>query len=108
MRALFNTCVHMSVCVCSLAFHSFSLRPPLSSPPLSLLVSFFKCKGGAQSLCVCLDGMRGLEMARLPPGGPFLSFTRREATISTVSPRRGESTKMCRRELYSGVRDPLR
>ena len=88
MRALFNTCAHMSVCVCSLAFHSFSLRPPLSSPPLSLLVSFFKCKGGTNTVCVCVwMGGGGLEMARPPPGGPFLSFTRREATIIADPPR---------------------
>ena len=57
VRALFNTCVHMSVCVFACVL-SFSLRSSLPLPLLSLLVSFFKCKGGTQYVCVCLDVMR--------------------------------------------------
>ena len=66
--------IHVYTCLCVYSCLSLSLRPPPPPcPPLSLLVSFFKCKGGAQSLCVCvwMDAARDIETPQTPPGSLY-------------------------------------
>ena len=86
MRALFNTCVHMSVCV----FACVSLFQPASSSsfsPPSPLVSFFKCKGGTNTVCVCvwMDAARVTETPQ-PPQGSLYRGTCPEGLHLTFQP----------------------
>ena len=55
LHALFNT-IHVYTCLCVTACVSLSACVffLLLSPPISLLVSFFKCQGEPQSVCVCV------------------------------------------------------
>ena len=80
--------IHVYTCLCVCSCLSFSLRSPPPSPPLSLLVSFFKCKGVTNTVCVCV--WMGCGDWKWPdaPQRAISVNTRREATIITFLPRK--------------------
>ena len=80
VRALFNTCVHMSVCVrvrvslsaCVLLFSLF----------LSSSVVFEMIRGNSMSVCGCLDGCGPwYRDPKTPPGGLCIAAPARRATF---------------------------
>ena len=88
MCALCLIHLYTCLCVCSLACPFFSLRPPPPpSPLLSLLVSFFKCKGGTNTVCVCvwMDAAREEETPQ-PPQGSLYRGTCPEGLQLTFQP----------------------